>query len=341
MSGGYQYYSAYTGRGFEVDQRKAYSKSMSQRIPKTWATGSPWTNGVLQEGMYLSRVTKSGGQPVRLGVYDHATRRFVPQLWASGECLAVICTVEHPGLQAMGCVIEPIHGWHVTSWFTMKPLIDHVTRVFAEIGQHSLYAKRVKVMINAIPGKLSSSPKQADVCISQTLPGEDWTLALTSEGKEIRNNWTRTKIVHTAYHNVAGSGWMMAGQRSDAYLFIAEMNALGKECVHFAVDGGLFKGAAPMSMPTETDEIGAFRLLHDNADITVSNHNQTLVNGVRKAAGVRQDVDPRLLLLMDDMEIKIQTQAVEKKKVPYTLWDILEEGTQTIPRQVYSVSTTE
>ena len=335
MSGGYQYYSSYRGKGFEVDQRKAYSKSMSQPIPKTWATGSPYTGGALHDGMYLSWITKSGGLPVRLGVFDPSSSRFVPQLWSRGKCLAVVCTAEHAGLEAMGCSIEPIYGWRVMSWFTMKNMIDAVWNVLGDVGHDAKYGKRVKYMINAIPGKLSMTPERDDTCISREWPGQGWYQATTQDGMVIENNWVRRETKHVSYHNVAASAWIYASQRSDAYMFIAEMYRQGKECVHFAVDGGLFKGEAPTTIPTQTDEIGAFRLLHKEADITVSNHNQTIVNGVRKAAGVRQDVNPRLILLQEDIEIISVVNKKIRAAIPSPMLEWIKKDAQTAP---YGVS---
>ena len=335
MSGGYQYYSSYRGKGFEVDQRKAYSKSMSQPIPQSWATGSAYTEGAVCDGMYLSWVTKSGGLPVRIGVYDPHSRRFVPQLWSGGQCLAVICTVEHPGLEAMGCSIQPIYGWRVLTWFTMKDMIESVWNVLGEVGHDAKYGKRIKYMINAIPGKLAVTPEREETCISREWPGEDWLQATTADGEEIENNWVRTDVRHASYHNVASSAWIYASQRSDAYEFIAEMLRQGKECVHFAVDGGLFKGEAPTDIPTDTNEIGAFRLLHKEADITVSNHNQTIVNGVRKAAGVRQDINPRLILLQEDIEIISVVNKQIRAAIPSSVLTWMRKDAQTDP---YGVS---
>jgi hypothetical protein len=105
----------------------------------------------------------------------------------------------------------------------------------------------------------------------------------------------------------------------------------GKECVHFAVDGGLFKGEAPMDIPTETQEVGAFRLLHKEADITVSNHNQTIVNGVRKAAGVRQDINPRLILLQEDIEIIAVVNKQIRAAIPSSVLTWMRKDAQTDP----------
>ena len=297
--GGYLHFEKYDGVGFEVDQRKAYSKPMADRIPKTWMQGTPWVEGVMQEGMYLSWITKRGGHPIRLKTWRRKERRFVSEVLHSGERLAVINTVEHPGLEALGCVIEPIYGWRVTSWFTMRGMIDRAFEVYASEKENPLYCKRVKLLVNSVPGKFTSDPNREQMLIAKDRPGEGWYPAVDRDGYEIENNWVSNTHVATSYQNVAASAWIYAAQRSDTYLFIAEQAAVGNRCVHWAVDGGLFAGEPQTDIPVDTEVPGTFRLLRSNAHIVVHNYNQTIVNGKITNAGTKKDIPPAQILMIE------------------------------------------
>lgn len=283
--GGYITATPYSGNGFEVDQRRAYSKAMAEDIPFQFVMGNPFKDGVLRPGIYLSTITINAPISIYLRAYDNVTQAFRNRHHRYGTHLAIIPSCEFEGLRAIGCEVTPHFGWVAMHSFTMRPLIEEVERVIDEAGEHSAFTKTLKVMVNSIPGKFASNPIMEEIMLSDCKPGDDWKICQDAFGEEIEHNWRRQVENHKPYMNVAAAEWIYASQRNDVYLFLAEEYAAGNTMVHWAVDGGLLVGTPSTDMPMKSKVRGTFVLKDWNCDIEVFGPNHNIVNGVVKHAG--------------------------------------------------------
>lgn len=292
----------YSGKGFSVDQHRAYSKPMSERLPQTWVMGNPYEAGILQEGIYLATVTVDSPYPVRLHAYDNVFQRCTSQWVNHRTVYAIIPTCEMSGLVALGCTITLHYGWRVHRWFTMKPLLDEIARVNAQEAGNTAFLKALKGMVNSIPGKFASSPYMDENIISTDHPGEGWVICKDEHNQEIEHNWKRSIEVHAAYQNAAVAFWIYAKQRNVVWQIWADYHALGCTMVSWSTDGGIFAGDPPMDLPSKTSVYGELRLLGWNQDIEVFGNNNNIVDGVTKNAGMAKFTDETtpLFLVYDD-----------------------------------------
>ena len=283
--GGYITATPYHGDGFEVDQRRAYSKAMAEEIPYHFMMGSPFVHGVLRPGIYLSTITINAPISIYLRAYDAMTQTFRNRHHRHGTHFAIIPSCEFSGLRAIGCEVTPHFGWVAMHSFTMKPLITEVERVIDEVGEKSAFTKTLKVMVNSIPGKFAANPRMEEIMLSDCKPGDEWIICQDAFGEEIPYNWKRQTENHQPYMNVAAAEWIYASQRNDVYMFLAAEYAAGNVMVHWAVDGGLLTGTPNADMPTRSKVRGTFILKDWNCQIEVFGPNHNIVNGVVKHAG--------------------------------------------------------
>lgn len=324
--GGYVNAIPYKGKGFEVDQRRAYSTYMAEPIPWKFGMGYPIKDGVFRPGIYLSTITVDTNRSVYLRAWNEEGMYWSNSHHSSGTHYAIIPSVEFAGLRARGCTIEPHYGWVATDWFSMRTLVEAAEEVINHAGEKSFFTKILKVMVNAITGKCAANPVMNEVLLSAEHPGEGWQICVDGLYQEIEGNWYRQIENHKPYMNVAVAEWIYAAQRNAVYLFLAAQQEMGNYMVSWSVDGGLMTGTPCPDMPTQSSVRGTFILKNSNSDIQVFANNYNTVNGITKHAGTAKYTSQETRLVLINLPALVPEAAPPKVYNVNYPWAALVEG---------------
>jgi len=225
--------------------------------------------GEEQRGVFVCTIAGTPLHPVALGVWDGPERGFIRQLWKGGECIAILPSSEYVGLRAMGLTVTPGWGMAAIASITFAPLVVDLGDAIAEHGPESSLGRVAKLIGNAIYGKLAVKPEREGVVYSVTAPKGAVFPMVTMDGERIFDLWTVDTVTYSPFQQIGMAAMITGSARSVLYVEMAKRIREGRRIVHAHTDGYVATGLPPDDLPTDSDAIGAWRLVEQDTDTTV------------------------------------------------------------------------
>lgn len=264
--GGHVHGTPYRGTCYHADVRRLYAHCLRSPLPLAWAMGHASDLGDGRPGLMMCTVTGKSLVPIVLGQWLGPERGWVRETWASGSRPCVVPSSEFAGLRALGLTVEPAWGLVADGTFSLAPLVDRLEHVIAFYGASSAMGRYVKLIGNATYGKWGSNPRRENVAWSVEPPHDDAFPMVTVDGTEVPDLWTWETVHHAPTQQVGHAALVTGQARSVLYVEMAARIAEGRRVVHAHTDGYVATGLPPTDLPTDTTEIGAWRVVRADAD---------------------------------------------------------------------------
>lgn len=287
--GGYIYGERYRGPAYKADVRRMYAWALSQPLGWRWALGPCVQDGTERPGIYLCTVTGTPSHPVQLPTWRGESEGFTTALWSGETAIAVLPSSEFAGLRAMGLAVEPGYGFVATSTLTFGAYIDRLQSLMARHGSDGAVGRWCKMAANTLYGRLAVNPAREGVVFSEDRPDGATFPLVTLDGERVENMWHVDQWHHAPSQQVSMAAMVTGYARSKLYTEMARVIASGRSVVHAHTDGLVVTGDAPLDMVTETDTIGAWRMVGFDADTIVARAGGYAVGAESKWSGAPSD----------------------------------------------------
>jgi hypothetical protein len=181
--------------------------------------------------------------------------------------------------------VDPSYGWVATRTLTFGPFVDRLQRFITDHGSDSPTGAWAKLAGNTLYGRLAVNPHREGVVYAEERPQGRVFPLITPDGDRFEHLWSIEMVHHAPSQQVAMAAMVTGYARSALYLEIAKRIAEGRHVVHAHTDGLIVTGDPPADLPTDTDAIGAWRLVTHDVDTIVARSGGYAVGAEAKWSG--------------------------------------------------------
>jgi len=283
--GGYVYGQRYRGLGYKADVRRLYTAMIAEPLPATWSFGLGYDATSELPGIFLCTLSGEPRMPLYLAVWEGPETGFRKQHWYGGSAIAIVPSTEYAGLRAMGVDVRPGCGYLASRPFTLSGFVDHLQALIRDAGPGSAEGEYAKLMGNSVSGKWGVSPHLDSLVWASERPGDDAEPAFTLDGDRLDGLWHVKSTRYLGSQQVGLAAWVTARARSVLYGELARAMDGGRTVVHAHTDGYIATGPAPDWLPSDTDTIGAWRLVETDSDVITIRGGMYVIGQEIKTSG--------------------------------------------------------
>ena len=283
--GGYVYGQRYRGPGYKADVRRLYTAMIAESLPSTWSFGLGYDQSGPVDGIFVCTLSGEPRIPVYLAVWDGPERGFYKRHWYGGTAIAIVPSTEYDGLRALGIRVEPGSGFRAVRTFTLAEYVNHLQTLIRDAGPSSPIGEYCKGLGNTVTGKWAQSPHLDGLVYSDGKPTDDAEPAFSIDGDRLDRCWHVPSTRYLGSQQVGLAAWVTARARSCLYGELARAMDAGRTVVHAHTDGYIATGPAPDWLPSDTDTIGAWRLVDTDSDVITIRGGMYVVGSDAKTSG--------------------------------------------------------
>jgi len=283
--GGYVYGQRYRGPGYKADVRRLYTAMIAEDLPASFSFGLGYDATYELPGIFLCTVSGEPRMPLYLAVWEGPETGFRKQHWYGGTAIAIVPSTEYAGLRAMAVDVTPGCGYIASRPWSLSGFVDHLQRLIVEAGPSSAVGEYAKLLGNAVSGKWGVSPHLDSLVWSSERPGEDAEPAFTLDGERLDGLWHVKSTRYLGSQQLGLATWVTARARSVLYAELARAMDAGRTVVHAHTDGYIATGPAPEWLPSDTDTIGAWRLVDTDSDVITIRGGMYVIGQETKTSG--------------------------------------------------------
>jgi hypothetical protein len=282
---GYIQHENYLGLASEEDQRRQYTSLLADNLPQHFMLGHAVSGGQRQKGLFLCRVSGQGMFPIHIGSYSPLRHTFEREYWNGGSVICWLADTEYEGIERAGYTIDPIFGYVIDEWFSVRSLVEKLQMLTDIHDPKSATGQVLKLIGNGTIGKFSSQSAFHSYVYSTEDQKDLYPMQDDETGKEIPNVWQKESKVFMGHQQPALAARLYGATRTLLYLRMAEHIEQGRRVVHACTDGLIVVGSLGMMHYSNNPRFGQWRLEQNNVPTSITGSNKYVIGTKEKNMG--------------------------------------------------------